>query len=164
MPYGGMVFPDTEPEEMDPSMELPPVGSEQKAPDTTVPITTSVPPSTLAPLLWGKGDPPTSIMGKWPCLLRKTKTGLRPWHQVYNINVVKFQNVLQIARVTKGTERTFEQLVIINRMNKHKKGTSSCQYQTSVCDTDQYCKGTCRSNAAVDNQRVRVPPSDQTIA
>ena len=38
-----------------------------------------------------------------------------------NVNAVKFQNALQIARVTKGTEHTLEQHVIINRMNKHKK-------------------------------------------
>ena len=69
-----IAFPDVEPEEMGPSTELLPVGSEPKAPDTTVPIMTSVPLSMLAPLLWGKGDPP--VTGKWPLPLGKTKTGL----------------------------------------------------------------------------------------
>ena len=77
MPYGGMIaFPDAGPEEMGPSIELPPVGSEPKALDTMVPVTTPIPPSMLAPLLWGKGDPPASIMGKWPHPLGKTKTRL----------------------------------------------------------------------------------------
>ena len=68
MPYGGMIeFPNAEPEEMGSSTELPPVWSEPKAPDTTVPVATPVPPSMLALLLWGKGDPPASITGKWPC-------------------------------------------------------------------------------------------------
>ena len=71
-----IAFPDAEPEEVGPSMELPLVGSEQKASNTMVPIATSVPPSMLAPLLWGKGDPPASISWKWPHLLGKTETGL----------------------------------------------------------------------------------------
>ena len=86
-----------------------------------VPTISSVPPSMLAPLLWGKGDPPASIMGKWPHPLGKTKAGLQLWHQVCDITVVKFQNALQIARVTKGAECTLEQHVIINHMNKHEK-------------------------------------------
>ena len=43
------------------------------------------------------------------------------WHQVCNITTVEFQNTLQIATVTKGTECTLEQHVIINHMNKHEK-------------------------------------------
>ena len=51
MPYGGMIaFSNAKPKEIGPSMELLPVGSEQKALDTMVPIATSGPP-----LLWGKG-------------------------------------------------------------------------------------------------------------
>ena len=71
-----IAFPDTEPGEMGPSTELPPVGSEPKPLETTVLITTSVPLSMLAPLLWGKGDPLASITGKWPYPLGKTKAGL----------------------------------------------------------------------------------------
>ena len=37
-----IAFPDAEPEEMGPSMELPPIGSEEKALVTTVPVATSV--------------------------------------------------------------------------------------------------------------------------
>ena len=44
-----------------------------------VPATTVLPLSTLAPSLWGKGDPPASITGKWPRPLGKPKTGQRPW-------------------------------------------------------------------------------------
>ena len=58
-------FPDAEPMEVGPHTVLPPVVSEQQALETTVPAVTVVPPSTLAPLLWGKGDPPASITGKW---------------------------------------------------------------------------------------------------
>ena len=53
--------------------------------------------------------------------LGKTKAGQRLWHQVCDMNTVKFKNTLQIARVTKGAEHTLEQHVIINCMNKHKK-------------------------------------------
>ena len=77
VPYGGMVaFPNAEPKEMGHSTELPPVRSEQKVLDTMVPVATSVPPSILAPSLWGKGDPPASITGKWPRPFGKTKAGL----------------------------------------------------------------------------------------
>ena len=98
---------NTEPAEVGPSVEFPPVGSEE-APATAVPVTSLAPASMLAPSLWGKGDPPASITGKWPRLLGKTKTGLRLWHQVCDINTVEFQNTLQIARATKGAEHTLE--------------------------------------------------------
>ena len=120
-PRGMIEFPDAEPMEVVPHTVPPPVGSEQQALETTVPAATVVPLSTLAPSLWGKGDPPASITGKWPHPLGKTKTGLQLWHQVCNVNAVKFQNTLQIARATKGTERTLEKHVTINYMNKHKK-------------------------------------------
>ena len=61
-----IAFPDAEPMEVGPHTVLPPVGSEQQAPETTVPTVTAVLPSMLAPSLWGKGDPPAYIMGKWP--------------------------------------------------------------------------------------------------
>ena len=37
------------------------------------------------------------------------------------VNVVEFQNALQIARAIKGVEHTLEQHVIINHISKHKK-------------------------------------------
>ena len=120
-PRGMVEFPNTEPMEVGPHMMLPSVGSGHQAPETMVPTTTIMSPSTLAPSLWGKGDPPASITRKWPHPLGKTKTGLWPWRQVCNVNAVKFQNTLQIARATKGTEWTLEQHVIINCMNKHEK-------------------------------------------
>ena len=64
-PRGMIEFPDAEPMEVGPHTVLPPVGSEQQAPETTVLTVTVLPLSTLAPLLWGKGDPPASITGKW---------------------------------------------------------------------------------------------------
>ena len=111
-----------EPIGLGPHTVPPPVGSiTQAAPEPVVPAAMVIPPSTLAPSLWGKGDPPASITGKWPHPLGKTKTGQRLWHQACNINAVEFQNALQIARVTKGAECTLEQHAIINRINKHKK-------------------------------------------
>ena len=108
--------------ELGPHTVLPPVGSvAQAVPEPVVPAMTVIPPSMLAPSLWGKGDPPASIMGKWPRPLGKTKTGQHPWHQACDVNAVEFQNALQIARVIKGAECTLEQHVIINRMNKHEK-------------------------------------------
>ena len=118
-------FPDTEPMDVGPHTVLPPVGSEQQAPETTVPTATVMPLSMLAPSLWGKGDPPASIMGKWPHPLGKTKMGLPLWHQVCDVNAVEFQNALQIARVIKGAECTPEQHAIINRMNKYEKALRS---------------------------------------
>ena len=115
VPPGEIIeFPEAEPMEVGPHIVLPLVGSEQQVPETTVPAVTIVPPSMLTPLLWGKGDPLASIMGKWPRPLGKTKTGLQPWHQVCDVNAVKFQNALQIARAKKGAECTLEQHVTIN--------------------------------------------------
>ena len=103
-------------------MVLPPVMSvEQAVPEPVVPAVTVMPLSMLASSLWGKGDPPASIMWKWPCPLGKTKAGQCPWHQVCDVNTVKFQNALQIARAMKGAEHTLEQHAIINCMNKHEK-------------------------------------------
>ena len=89
---GGMTeFPDAEPMELGPHMVLPPVRSvTQAAQEPVVPAAMVIPPSTLAPSLWGKGDPPASITGKWPRPLGKTKTGQRPWHQACDINAVEF--------------------------------------------------------------------------
>ena len=82
VPPGGLPeFPDTEPMELGPHTVLPPVGSvEQAVPEPVVPAATVMPPSTLAPALWGKGDPPASITGKWPHPLGKTKAGQHLWH------------------------------------------------------------------------------------
>ena len=145
-------FPDAEPMELGPHRVLPPVGSvPQAVPEPVAPAATVLPPSTLAPSLWGKGDPPASITGKWPCPLGKTKTGQRPWHPVCDITV-KFRNALQIARATKGTECTLEQHAIINRINKHEKALVRAQYHTPFHDTDRYRKRTCRRNASMDSQ------------
>ena len=110
--------------ELGPHTVLPPVGSVvQAVPEPVVPATMVMPPSMLAPSLWvwGKGDPPASIMRKWPHPLGKTKAGQRLWHQACNVNTVEFQNALQIARAIKGTECTLKQHVIINCMNKQEK-------------------------------------------
>ena len=82
VPPGGLPeFPDTEPMELGPHTVLPPVGSvAQAVPEPVVPAATVMPPSTLAPSLWGKGDPLASIMGKLPCPLGKTKAGQHLWH------------------------------------------------------------------------------------
>ena len=43
IPYGGMIaFPDAEPMEMGPGVELPPIGSEEQAPSPTVPVASIV--------------------------------------------------------------------------------------------------------------------------
>ena len=112
VPSGGLPeFPNTEPMEMGPHTVLPHVGSvAQAVPEPVVPAAMVIPPSTLAPSLWGKGDPPASIMGKWPHPFGKTKTRQHPWHQACDVNTVEFQNALQIARVIKGTEHTLGQL------------------------------------------------------
>ena len=74
-PGGMMEFPDAEPMELGPHTVLPPVGSvTQAAPKPVVPAAMVIPPSMLAPSLWGKGDPPASITGKWPRPLGKTMT------------------------------------------------------------------------------------------
>ena len=123
VPPGGLTeFPDAEPMELGPHMVLPPVRSvEQAVPEPVVPAATVMPLSMLAPSLWGKGDPPASIMGKWPCFLGKTKAGQHPWYQVCDMNTVEFQNALQIETAIKGAECTLKQHAIINCMNKHEK-------------------------------------------
>ena len=92
VPPGGLPeFPNVEPMELGPHTVLPPVGSvAQAVPEPVVPAVMVMPLSTLAPSLWGKGDPPASITGKWPRPLGKTKTGQHLWHQACNINAVEF--------------------------------------------------------------------------
>ena len=69
VPRRGMIeFPNAEPMEVGSHMVLPPVGSEQQAPETMVPTVT-----IMVPSLWGKGDPPASVMGKWPVHLGKPR-------------------------------------------------------------------------------------------
>ena len=113
--------------DLGPHTVLPPVGSvAQAVPEPVVPATMVMPLSTLASSLWGKGDPPASVTGKWPHPLGKTKAGKCLWHQACDVNAVEFQNALLLsgclhARAIKGAERTLEQHAITNRMNKHKK-------------------------------------------
>ena len=64
LPGGMIAFPNAEPMEVSPHEVLPPGESEKQVPETAVPTMTVVPLSTLAALLWGKGDPPTFITGK----------------------------------------------------------------------------------------------------
>ena len=119
--------------------------SRQQVLETTVPAATVMPLSILAPSLWGKGDPPAAIMGKWPHPFGKTKTGLHPWYQVCNVKAIEFQNTLQIARAMKGAETTCD-----HQLHEQAwKGTSLCQHHTSFHDTDWYRKGTCRCNAFI---------------
>ena len=120
-PGGLTELPDAEPIKLGLHTVLPPVGSEMQA--TTEPAATTEavpPPTTLVPSPWGKGDPPASIMGKWPRPLGKTKTGQRPWHQVCDVDAIEFKNALQVARATKGAERTLEQI-----------GRASCRERVS---------------------------------
>ena len=67
--------------------------------------------------LWGKGDPPASIMGKLPHLLGKSKPSQRSWQ----ISDLEFQKALQVARAVCPTDRMGEQHVIIACMSKHKR-------------------------------------------
>ena len=58
-------LPDTEPVELGPHTVLPPVGSvEQAVPEPAVPTVTVMPPSTLAPSLWGEGRTPSIHHGE----------------------------------------------------------------------------------------------------
>ena len=67
--------------------------------------------------LWGKGDPPASIMGKLPHLLGKSKPSQRSWQ----ISDPEFQKALQVARAVHPSDRTGKQHAIIIRMLKHER-------------------------------------------
>ena len=67
--------------------------------------------------VWGKGDPPASVMKKLPHLLGKSKPGQISWQ----ISDLEFQKSLQDARAVRPSNKTGEQYVIIACMTKHKK-------------------------------------------
>ena len=65
----------------------------------------------------GRGDPPTSITGKLPSLLGKSKPRQRSWQ----ISDLEFQNTLQVPRGVHPANRTGKQHVIISSMRKQEK-------------------------------------------
>ena len=79
-----------------------------------------LPTSRIAPL-WGKGDPPFSVTGVLPRLLRKTQAGGNTWQHTCSLESPEFKDTLLIARAKKGTKCTPEEHTIISHALKHKK-------------------------------------------
>ena len=76
VPLGGLTeFPDAEPMELGPhTMHPPPIGSvTQVVPEPVVPAMTVMPPSTLAPSMWGKETPHHPSWGNGPVSLAKPR-------------------------------------------------------------------------------------------
>ena len=78
------------------------------------------PMSRIAPL-WGKGDPPISVIGVLPRLLGKTQAGRTTWQHMCSFESLEFKDALLIARTKKGTEHTPEEHMIISHALKHEK-------------------------------------------
>ena len=108
LPVGGMMpFPESEPIDIGPRhilllMGFTKVG--EQGPDPPLPTThiNVAIPTALTVSLWEKGDSPTSIMGRLPHLLGKTKPRQRSWH----VSDPEFQNTLQIARAVQSANQT----------------------------------------------------------
>ena len=119
--YGGF-FPSEastlvladEPMPMMPASLSQAVGSQITLPWVNPPTSRITPP-------WGKGDPPISVTGVLPRLLRKTQAGGSMWQHTCSLESSEFKNALLIARAKKGTERTPEEHTIISRALKHEK-------------------------------------------
>ena len=114
----GSFFPD------ETSMSVPPdelmPASSQVVGSQTTPLQEHPPTSRIAPLL-GKGDPPISVTGMLPRLLRKTWAGRNMWQHMCSINSPEFKDALLIARAKKGSEHTPEEYMILSPALKHKK-------------------------------------------
>ena len=88
LPSKGMIpFPDSEPVKARPGHELPLVGftrhGEQGPQLPPPPAHVNVAIATMLIISpWGRGNPPSSIMGKLPHPLEKFKAGQRAWYQV----------------------------------------------------------------------------------
>ena len=86
---------------------------------TTLPLVS--PPTLRITPLWGKGDPPISVIGVLPRPLRKTQAGGNTWQHTCSLESPEFKDALLIARAKKGTEHTPEEHMIILHALKHEK-------------------------------------------
>ena len=121
---------------------------------TTI-IEPTVPVALMLPQ-WGKGDPPTSITGKLPHPLVKSKPKQRSWQ----ISDLEFQNTLQVARAVCPANQTGGQHVIISCMIKHKK-QQSCAKTTSPF---MIPKGIVKDPAETMQVRIHMPTSHEAVA
>ena len=81
------------------------------------------PPTLRIAPLWGKGDPPISVTGVLPKLLRnrKTRAGRNTWQHMGSLESPEFKDTLLIARAKKGTKHTPEEHMIISHALKYEK-------------------------------------------
>ena len=104
----------------DEQMPMMPASSLQAVGSQTTLLLVHPPTSRIAPL-WGKGDPPISVTGVLPRLLRKTQAGGNMWQHTCSLESPEFKDALLIARAKKGTKRTPEEHMIISWVLKHEK-------------------------------------------
>ena len=90
------------------------VGSQTTLPQVNPPMSRIAPP-------WGKGDPPISVTGMLPRLLRKTQAGGNTWQHTCSLESPEFKDALLIARVKKGTKCTPKEHTIISCALKHER-------------------------------------------
>ena len=72
------------------------------------------PPTSRTIPPWGKGDPPISVTGILPRLLRKTQAGGNTWQHMWSLNSFEFKDALLIARAKKGSGCTPEEHTILS--------------------------------------------------
>ena len=101
-------------------MPMMPASLSQAVGAQTTLLQVNPPTSRIAPP-WGKGDPPISVTGVLPRLLRKTRAGGNMWQHMCSLESPEFKDTLLIARAKKGTECTPEEHMFILRALKHKK-------------------------------------------
>ena len=86
-----------EPMQMMPASSSQVVGSQ-----TTLPLVH--PPTSRITPPWGKGEPPISVTGVLPRLLRKTRAGRNMWQHMCSLKSPEFKDALLIAKAKKGME------------------------------------------------------------
>ena len=99
------------------------VGAQTTLPQVNPPTSRISPP-------WGKGDPPISVTGVLPRLLRKTQAGGNTWQHTCSLESPEFKDALLIARAKKGTEHTPEEHMIISCSLKHEKAQARASRPT----------------------------------
>ena len=105
------------------SSSLQAVGSQ-----TTLPL--GHPPTLRIAPPWGKGDPPNSVTGMLPRLLKKTRAGGNTWQHMCSIKSPEFKDALLITRAKKGSECTPEEHMIISHALKHEKAQARASKPT----------------------------------
>ena len=115
---------------VDEQMPMMPASAPSQAVGLQTSLLTGHPPTSRITPPWGKGDPPISVTGMLPRLLRKTRAGGNMWQHTCSIDSPEFKDALLIARAKKGSKRTPEEHMILLHALKHKKAQACASKPT----------------------------------